>query len=135
MENIIALQNPWKRGQPANSGPIIARQIVSSIEKWLAAEEIIILRGARQAGKTTIIHCLIDNLLKTGVKPQQIFYFLLDNIRLQQEFSQHPYAMKNAIEVFLGQTIEKHPARIYIFNAALVELSSRTDSKCRDLDQ
>jgi len=115
MENILSLQNPWKRGQPAISGSIIARQIVPAIEKWLPAEEIIILRGARQAGKTTIIHCLIDNLLKTGVKPQQIFYFLLDNVKLQQEFSQHPYSLKNAIETFLGQTMEKYPERIYIF--------------------
>jgi len=115
MENVIALQNPWKRGQPALDRTIIARQIVPAIEKWLPEEEIIILKGARQAGKTTIIHCLIDKLLKLGVKPEQIFYFLLDNIKLQQEFSQHPYALKNAIETFLGRTMENYPDRIYIF--------------------
>jgi len=115
MESIIAFQNPWKRGQSAISQPIIERQVVPLIKKWLAEDEIIILKGARQAGKTTILYCLIDHLIKTGVKPQQIFYFLMDNRKLQQEFSRHPYALKSAIETFLGRSLENYPERVYIF--------------------
>jgi hypothetical protein len=115
MERIIALQNPWKRGQSVMSESVIARRILPAIEKWLGEEEIIIIKGARQAGKTTIIYCLIDRLLKSGVKPQQIFYFLLDNLKLQEEFSRHPYALKETIETFLGQTLENYPGRVYIF--------------------
>jgi predicted AAA+ superfamily ATPase len=39
----------------------------------------------------------------------------LDNLKLQEEFSRHPYALKDTIETFLGQTLENYPDRIYVF--------------------
>lgn len=115
MEKIIALQNSWKRGQPALKQKIIYRKIISHIEKWLDEPEIIVIKGARQTGKTTIQYYLIDKLIEKGVKPENIFYFLLDNITLQQRFSEDPYILKETIEKFLGQPLEKYDQRVYIF--------------------
>lgn len=36
----------------------------------------VILSGARRVGKTTIIYQVIDNLLKQGVAPEQIVFYL-----------------------------------------------------------
>lgn len=115
MENVVALQNPWKRGQPALQGEIIARRIVPKIKAWLNADEIILIKGARQTGKTTIIYSLVEHLLAGGVKPRNIFYFLLDNRKLQEEFGRDPYALKNTIETFIGQTLESYSERVYVF--------------------
>ena len=115
MEDIISLQNPWKRGQPALAGKILPRKILPLIEAWLDEPEIIVIKGARQTGKTTIQYHLIDQLLQRGVKPENVFYFLLDNLTLQQRFSEHPYVLKQPIEKFLGQPLEKHGQRIYLF--------------------
>lgn len=115
MENIVALQNPWKRGHSALQGEIIARRILPKIKAWLNADEIILIKGARQTGKTTIIYSLVEHLLAHSVKPRNIFYFLMDNLKLQEEFSRDPYALKNTIETFLGQTLENYPERVYVF--------------------
>lgn len=115
MEQIIALQNPWKRGQPALSEKIMPRKILPQIEPWLDEPEIIVIKGARQTGKTTILYYLIDQLIGQGVKSENIFYFLLDNLTLQQRFSEGTYVLKHAIETFLGQPIETYNQRVYIF--------------------
>ncbi|MEK7728930.1 MAG: ATP-binding protein [candidate division KSB1 bacterium] len=127
MENVVALQNPWKRGQPALQGEIITRRILSKIKSWLNADEILLIKGARQTGKTTIIYSLVEHLLASGVKPQNIFYFLLDNLKLQEEFSRHPYALKNTIETFLGQTLESYPERVYVFLDEVQKFSGFAD--------
>lgn len=115
MEEIIALQNPWKRGQAALTEKIIPRKIIPQIESWLDEPEIVVIKGARQTGKTTILYYLIDQLIGRGVKPENVFYFLLDNLTLQQRFSEHPYILKQAIETFLGQNLEEYNQRVYIF--------------------
>ncbi len=127
MESIVALQNPWKRGQPALARPILARKILPKVKSWLNAEEIILIKGARQTGKTTIIYALVEHLLASGIKPQNVFYFLLDNLKLQEEFGRHPYALKNTLEIFLGQTLESYPEKVYVILDEVQKLSGFAD--------
>jgi len=127
MENIIALQNPWKRGQAALTKKIIDRKIVPVIEPWLEEEEIVVVKGARQAGKTTILYCLIETLLKRGIEAKNIFYFLLDNLRLQQRFSENPYALKDILETYIGEPLENYPHQIYVFLDEIQKLCSFTN--------
>lgn len=127
MENIIAAQNPWKRGLPALTQKIIERKIIPVLEPWLDEEEILVVKGARQAGKTTILYCLIDNLLKRGIEAKNIFYFLLDNLRLQQQFSENPYALKELIESYIGEPLETYPDKIYIFLDEIQKLNKFTN--------
>ncbi len=46
----------------------------------MESENIILLTGARQTGKTSMLYLLIRHLLKSGVPPSGIFYFDLENI-------------------------------------------------------
>ncbi|NLM00718.1 MAG: ATP-binding protein [Treponema sp.] len=41
--------------------------------------KFILFNGLRRTGKTTILHQLIADLIKTGVKPQRILYFAFDH--------------------------------------------------------
>ncbi len=72
------LSNPWRTGR-AWDVPSIARAITRKLVKWLDEPEILILAGARQVGKTSILYQLIDWLLQSGrAEPAEIYYFNLD---------------------------------------------------------
>jgi len=53
---------------------LIQREIISKIEKWLPEREIIVLIGARQVGKTSIL-----KLLKEHLQKEITFYFDLED--------------------------------------------------------
>lgn len=76
---------------PANNVP---RQILKQIEPWLKRKEVIVLLGARQTGKTTILYQLMVNLLLT--KKDLVYYFNLDS-PYQLEFFITPDAFLNLI--------------------------------------
>ena len=60
----------------------IKRNILSDILKWLNEKEIIVILGARQVGKTTIIFQVISHILLETVSLSkdsvEIHYFNLD---------------------------------------------------------
>ncbi|MCK5545607.1 MAG: ATP-binding protein [Desulfobulbaceae bacterium] len=76
--SLFNLANPWRTGKQ-RAIPQIKRESTASILKWMDEPEILILTGARQVGKTSIVYQLIDNLLKNlQVNPLAIYYFNLD---------------------------------------------------------
>ncbi len=70
------LANPWRINKKWNV-PDIPRSATEKIAKWINEPEILILLGARQVGKTSILYQLIDKLLKTE-SADNIYYFNLD---------------------------------------------------------
>ena len=54
---------------------MIFRDIIDEIKPWLARDKIIIMKGARQVGKTTILHYLKNDLEATG---RQVRYIAAD---------------------------------------------------------
>lgn len=50
----------------------IKRDIEREIEKWLDDREIILLRGPRQCGKTTLLHWIRDLLIQRGTPQENI---------------------------------------------------------------
>lgn len=86
MQNIriFEIQNPWRQAKPFFSeSRFIYRDVFDQIKKWLDTKDILVLLGARQTGKSTLIFRTISELLEHGTNPQNIFYFNLDNILLQ----------------------------------------------------
>ncbi|MCP4667068.1 MAG: ATP-binding protein [Deltaproteobacteria bacterium] len=72
------LSNPWRTGRSWHV-PVIERTITRDLENWLEDPEILILAGARQVGKTSILYQLIHHLLRSGrADPKDIYYFNLD---------------------------------------------------------
>lgn len=59
--------------------PVIRRAITSAIADWLDEPEVLVLSGARQVGKTSIVYQLISRLLsERGVPPEDVYYLDLD---------------------------------------------------------
>ena len=72
------LSNPWRTGR-AWEVPGISRDTTGELIKWLDEPEILILSGARQVGKTSILYQLIDWLINSArVGSDAIYFFNLD---------------------------------------------------------
>jgi len=71
---------------------------------------ILILRGPRRTGKTTIIYQIIENLLAQGVKPFNILYLSFDDIDLRVRLSE----ILKVWEKEAKQVLEKEPL-LYLF--------------------
>ena len=59
---------------------LLPREILPKIIPFLEPENIILLTGARQTGKTSLLYLLIRRLLNNDTPPSQIVYFDLENI-------------------------------------------------------
>jgi len=105
IKEIFELQNPWrfKTGFLFN---LKDRDIVSHIITNLDNNKIIGLVGSRQVGKSSIIFLLIQHLLHKGIPPQSVYYFNLDDLKLQELFFDIPEFIQ-----FIG----KDDARKFIF--------------------
>jgi len=88
--------NPWWEGKPAKPVPKFRRwpfkPILKSFERRLAP--VVILRGPRQVGKTTLQSQIIEELLKTGhACPNEILHVQFDELppwKDLRRFSQAP---------------------------------------------
>ncbi len=59
---------------------LLPREILPKIIPFLELENILLLTGARQTGKTSLLYLLIRQLLNNDISPSQILYFDLENI-------------------------------------------------------
>ena len=59
---------------------LLPREILAKVIPFLEAENIVLLTGARQTGKTSLLYLLIRHLRNKGILPSRIVYFDLENI-------------------------------------------------------
>ena len=78
--------NPWWTGTKDLALPHWRRAVFSELIMWLhtpPAKRALLLRGARQIGKTTLLLQGIETLLSEGVLPHRITYLTLDHPMLK----------------------------------------------------
>lgn len=71
---------------------LIHRELLAEVIDFLDEENIILLTGARQTGKTSLLYLLIKHLWNSGFPPSQIVYFDLENI--------HDFTLLNDLKDF-----------------------------------
>lgn len=82
------LQNPWRKGNfPQDTS--IKRDIFVDFLKDIDNNEITVVTGSRQVGKTTLLKSVISKLLQSEVVPSAIFYFNLDDENLHSYFNNY----------------------------------------------
>ncbi|MFH0755109.1 MAG: ATP-binding protein [bacterium] len=69
---------------------IKSRKIIKIIEKWIDEKEIIILTGARQVGKTSLLQLIIEKIKKKNVSEKNIFYLSLEDINIFNTLNENP---------------------------------------------
>lgn len=87
IENFLIL-NPWRQGNYAIfEKTYIKRWLFERIDLWIDSEDILIIHGPRQIGKTTLLLMLMKNLLQTKRShPEDLFYFNAEDPLLQTDF-------------------------------------------------
>ncbi len=79
---ILRRFNPWWDGGQTAGLPPIQRLAFSEVLSWVRtppARRAILLSGARQIGKTTLLLQVIQSLLNEGVSPDRILYVTFDH--------------------------------------------------------
>ena len=73
--------NPWWRREHQSGLPTWQRAAFAEVKQWVQnppALRAVLLSGARQIGKTTLLLQTIESLLAEGVPPGQILYATFD---------------------------------------------------------
>lgn len=99
---ILSQFNSWWRGEKIPDLPGWKRAAFREIYGWLSnppAHRAVLLTGARQVGKTTLLLQAVDELLKQGVKPANILYATFD----------HPILKLAGIDAVLEAWREREP--------------------------
>jgi len=101
---------------------LIPRELLTEVIDFLDEENIILLTGARQTGKTSLLYLLIKHLWNSDFPPSQTVYFDLENI--------HDFTLLNDLKdfnIFLELLKKKgvDPAeRAYVFIDEIQHLSN-----------
>ncbi|MGB7990530.1 MAG: ATP-binding protein [Candidatus Methylophosphatis roskildensis] len=99
---VLAQFNPWWRGEAIADLPGWRRAAFRELRAWLAeppAARAVLLSGARQIGKTTLLLQAADALLGEGVPPANILYATFD----------HPIVKLAGIDAVLDAWREREP--------------------------
>ena len=99
---VLSQFNPWWRDEPIADLPTWRRAAFSELHAWMTAPpaaRAVLLSGARQIGKTTLVLQAIDALLKTGVRPANVLYATFD----------HPILKLAGVDAVLAAWREREP--------------------------
>ena len=105
MEEIVAVLaqfNPWWRGEAIADLPAFRRAAFRELHGWLTAPpapRAVLLSGARQIGKTTLLLQAADALLRAGVPAANILYATFD----------HPILKLAGIDAVIDAWREREP--------------------------
>jgi len=75
------------------------RKIQQIINKWLLKDEVIVLNGPRQVGKTSLLKLLMAELKRKKIKEENIFYFNLEDFEILDELNSSPKNILNYIKI------------------------------------
>lgn len=82
LARVLGQFNPWWRGQPIPDLPSWRRAAWHELHTWIQsppAPRAVLLSGARQVGKTTLLQQSIEKLLASGIPPGNILYATFDH--------------------------------------------------------
>jgi len=74
------------------------RKIQREINEWLFKDEVIILNGSRQAGKTSLLKLLQDELKREKIEEEQIFYLDLEDFEILNDLNSSPKNILNYVK-------------------------------------
>lgn len=106
--NVLRAWNPWDKDI---AGGILREDYVTEISKYLEMKHILILKGVRRCGKTTIAKQLMKYLLKQKIKKEQILYVNFEDMNFADKLQVQLLA--EIVEAYLEYT--KNKEKIYCF--------------------
>lgn len=108
LEKSLYFHNPWWREKkvPAEFLPSFQRPIIRQLNHYLEfLQRIIIIKGPRRTGKTTLLYQIAETLIAKEVNPFNILFLSFDDLNLRQDLDK----IFNLYERIRGKTLkEKH---------------------------
>jgi hypothetical protein len=101
---VLAQFNPWWRGEAIADLPTWRRAAFRELQAWMTqppAPRAVLLSGARQIGKTTLLLQAADKLLRAGVPSANVLYATFD----------HPILKLAGIDAVIDAWRERDPLR------------------------
>ncbi len=99
---VLSQFNPWWRGESVPDLPAWKRAAFNDLRTWVVTPPVpraVLLTGARQVGKTTLLLQVIEDLLASGVPAANILYATFD----------HPLLKLSGIDNVLSAWREREP--------------------------
>lgn len=75
------------------------RKIQQKINRWLLKDEIIVLNGPRQVGKTSLLKLSQTELEREKIEKDRIFYLNLEDLEVLDELNKSPKNILNYIKI------------------------------------
>ncbi len=79
MENVIDILKKWNPWEKEIDAGILRENYLKRIFPLMERKEVLVLKGIRRSGKSTIVKQLMQELLKKGVSKEQILYINLED--------------------------------------------------------
>jgi len=79
MENFIEILKKWNPWEKSLEYGILRKEYLNKIMPFIGRKEIIVLKGIRRCGKSTIIKQIIRELIENGINKNQILYLNLED--------------------------------------------------------
>jgi len=83
----------------------LQRNLFEEIKKWIERREIIVIKGPRQAGKTTLLEMIKDWLINKGADKENIIYITFEDREFLENFGVNP---KDFVKRFVVNDNEKY---------------------------
>ncbi len=121
VEATLRDDNPWWRGEPIADLPPMRRWAFNPVHSGVlkGMTPVVVLRGPRQIGKTTLLKQVIESLLREGVSPRRIFRLQFDELPALAKLSQPILDLTRwYAEAILGKTLNQAAAdneRAFLF--------------------
>ena len=84
------------------------RPILRKLISYLNLDRIVVLKGPRRTGKSTLLYQIIDSLILNGVSPQSILYLSFDDIDARAELSLIIKAYEEILSKNIAETKETY---------------------------
>lgn len=112
LKESLHFYNPWWETDKVPPVLLMKYQkpVFNSIISYLSLDRIIVLKGPRRTGKTTLFYQLIDQLLRHGVIARDILFLSFDDIKLRVDLDE---IFKTYQEI--NKRIIKEGRLVYVF--------------------
>ncbi len=110
-EEIISVLRTWNLWDKGIEVGILREDYVKEMSKYLEMRHILILKGVRRCGKTTIAKQLMKNLLKKKIKKEQILYVNFEDMNFADKLQVQ--LLDEILNAYLKYT--KNKEKIYCF--------------------
>ena len=112
LASLLSFHNPWwlTGAVPEALNPPFQRPVLARLLSYLEQDKLVLVKGPRRTGKTTLLFQMIAELLQRGVEPQRLLYLPLDDPDLESGLS----AILFEFEKLLGRELSSGP-HVYCF--------------------